>query len=136
MSCYFDSYFLSGKQTGVLGRQPRRGPWNRASRNLPRPWNRGDKSLIFGDFFFYLIFLLLLLFRGGNGNFPCRRSLLPKNCCSPGVVERKRCPSARFWSGSAPADRDVWLPRPCHVPQAWTEGKVRPPQPGQLLGNK
>lgn len=133
MSCYFDSYFLSGKQTGVLGRQPRRGPWNRASGNLPQPWNRGDKSLIFGDFFFLNFFFLL--FWGGNGNFPCRRSLLPKNCCSPGVVERKRCPSARFWSGSAPADRDVWLSRP-GVPQAGTEGKVRASPPGQLLGNK
>lgn len=64
--------------------------------------------------YIFLIFFWVL-FWGGNGNFPCRRSLLPKNCCSPGVVERKRCPTTRFWSGRAPADRDVWLFSPGHL---------------------
>lgn len=124
------------KTDGSFGQAAKARAMESREREPAPATEQGRQEPYFWGFFFYLIFLLLLLFRGGNGNFPCRRSLLPKNCCSPGVVERKRCPSARFWSGSAPADRDVWLPRPCHVPQAWTEGKVRPPQPGQLLGNK
>lgn len=114
MSCYFDSYFLSGKQTGVLGRQPRRGPWNRASGNLPRPCNRGDKSLIFWDLFWVFWFSFFCYFEEEMGTFHVGVACSQKNCCSPGVVERKRCRWARFWSGSAPADRDVWLSRPGH----------------------
>lgn len=110
MSCYFDSYFLSGKQTGVLGRQPRQGPWNRARGNLPRPRNRGDKSLIFWG----ILSLFFCYFGEEMGTFHVGVVWSQKICCSPGVVERKRCPRARFWSGSAPADRDVRLSRPGH----------------------
>lgn len=82
-------------------------------------------------FFFKFSFLL---FWGGNGNFPCRRSLLPKKCCSPGVVERKRCPTACFWSGSAPAERDILVTS--GVTHARMKGKVIASQPVQFLGNK
>lgn len=124
------------KTDGSFGQTAKARPWNRA--NLPW-WNTADKSLIFGHFFVlvwdFSSFFFFLLFWGGNGNFPCRLSLLPKNCCSPGVVERKRCPRAGCWSGNVPAGRDVWLGHAWH-PQAGTAGKVRAPLPRQLLGNK
>lgn len=60
-----------------------------------------------------------------------------KNSCSLRVVERKRCPSACFWSGSAlqtgPCGFALLM---CGVTHVGTKGKVIVLQPVQFLENK
>lgn len=60
-----------------------------------------------------------------------------KNSCSLRVVERKRCPSACFWSGSAlqtgPCGFALLM---CGVTHVGTKGKVIVLQPVQSLENK
>lgn len=102
------------KTDGSVGQAAKaRAMESREREPAPAVQQRRQESYFLGFVLGFLVFIFLL-FWGGNGNFPCRRSLLPKNCCCPGVVERKRCRWARFRSGSAPADRDVWLSRPGH----------------------
>lgn len=82
-----------------------------------------------GGIFFLFFFSL---FWGGNRNFPCRRSLLPKNVLFSGGSGKKEMSQGSALVRKCPRrqGRVAWS----HL--AGTAGKVRASQPGQPLGNK